>query len=60
MPSHRAAVEGIARTVVPALLSVAYAVILIPLTLGGGFGTVASWEGLAQALGQPWLLLAGA
>ena len=59
LPSHRAAVEGIARTLVPALLSLAYAVILIPLMLRGGGGTIASWEGIAQFLGQPWLLVAG-
>jgi hypothetical protein len=34
-------------------------VILIPLALGSGFSSIGSWEGLAQALGQPWLLLAG-
>jgi Domain of unknown function (DUF4281) len=59
LPSHRTAVEGIARTLVPALLSLAYAVILIPVMLGGGAWTIASWEGIAQLLGQPWLLVAG-
>ena len=59
LPSHRAAVEGVARTLVPGLLSIAYAVILIPLMLRGGGGSVASWEGVAAALNQPWLLIAG-
>ena len=36
LPSHRAAVEGIARTMVPALLSIAYAIIIIPALFGGG------------------------
>ncbi len=59
LPSHRAAVEGVARTLVPGLLSIAYALILIPLVLRGGGGSVASWEGVATALNQPWLLIAG-
>ena len=58
MPSHRAAIEGIARTLVPGLLSIAYAVIIVPLALGGGAGSLASWEGIAGLLGQPWLLIA--
>src|SRR5262249_30177786 len=58
-PSHRAAVEGVARTLVPALLSIAYAAIIVPLALGYGSGTIASWDGLAAAIGQPWLLIAG-
>jgi Domain of unknown function (DUF4281) len=59
LPSHRAAVEGISRTLVPGLLSIAYAVILIPLALRSGPGNIASWEGIAAMLGQPWLLIAG-
>jgi hypothetical protein len=59
MPSQRLAIEGIARTLVPGLLSIAYAAIIIPLALGGGSGSIASWEGLAQMLNQPWLLVAG-
>jgi hypothetical protein len=59
MPSHRAAVEGVARTLVPGLLSLAYAAILVPRALGGGFGNIASWEGMASALADPWLLVAG-
>jgi hypothetical protein len=60
LPSHRAAVEGIARTLVPALLSIAYAVIIVPALFGGGgMGSLASFEGVAGALNQPWLLVAG-
>jgi hypothetical protein len=59
LPSHRAAVEGIARTVVPALLSIAYVGILIPLAFSRGVGSIASWEGVAAIIGQPWLLIAG-
>jgi hypothetical protein len=60
MPSHRAAVEGIARTLVPALLSIAYAVIIIPALFGGGgLGSLGSFEGVASMLNQPWLLVAG-
>ena len=59
LPSHRAAVEGVARTLVPGLLSIAYAVILIPLALHSGSGSIASWEGMAAMLNQPWLLVAG-
>jgi hypothetical protein len=60
LPSHRAAVEGIARTLVPALLSAAYVVILVPALLGGGgTGTLGSFEGVAAILNQPWLLVAG-
>ena len=59
VPSNRAVVEGVARALVPSLLSVAYAVILIPFLLRGGFGSLGSLEGLAAGLGQPWLLVAG-
>ena len=60
LPSHTAAVEGIARTLVPALLSIAYAVIIIPALLGGGgMGSLGSFEGVAAILNQPWLLIAG-
>jgi hypothetical protein len=59
LPSHRAAVEGIARTLVPGLLSIAYAAIIIPYALGAGTGSIASWEGIAAALTQPWPLVAG-
>ncbi len=59
LPSHRAAVEGIARTVVPALLSIAYVVVLVPALFGTNVGSVASWESVAAMIGQPWLLIAG-
>lgn len=60
LPSHRAAIEGIARTLVPGLLSIAYAAVLIPHALWGSTGgSLASWEGMAALLNQPWLLVAG-
>ncbi len=59
LPSNRALVEGVARGLVPALLSAAYAVIIIPVIFGGGFGSLGSLAGIAGTLGQPWLLVAG-
>jgi hypothetical protein len=59
VPGNRMLVEGVARGLVPALLSVAYAVILVPFIFGGGFGSLGLLEGIAATLGQPWLLLAG-
>jgi len=60
LPSHPAAVEGIARTLVPGLLSLAYVAIIIPALFGGGGGgSLGSFEGVASILNQPWILVAG-
>jgi Domain of unknown function (DUF4281) len=58
-PSRRMLVEGVARGLVPAILSVAYAAILVPYIFGSGFGSLGSLAGIAESLGQPWLLVAG-
>jgi Domain of unknown function (DUF4281) len=60
LPSHRAAIEGIARTLVPALLAIAYTVIMLSaLFRGAGLGSLGTFEGVAGMLNQPWLLVAG-
>jgi hypothetical protein len=46
-PSNRAVVEGVARALVPGLLSIGYAVILIPFPSRRGFGSLGSLEGLS-------------
>jgi hypothetical protein len=59
MPGHRTLVESIAWRWVPGLLSLAYAFIILPRLFAGGFGVITSPAALAEAIGQPWLLIAG-
>lgn len=59
LSSSRTAVEALARTFVPAMLSLAYAAIIIPFVFTNGIGSLGSFEGLLQLQGQPWLLVGG-
>jgi len=59
LPWWPAAVEGVARTLVPGLLSIAYAAIILPFMFGNGFGSLASFDGVVSLLGQPWLFVGG-
>lgn len=59
LPFAPSLLEPLSRLVVPVLLSIAYAVIIVPAMAQGGFGSLTSLEGLASGLGQPWLLLGG-
>jgi hypothetical protein len=59
LPTAPQLLEPLSRLVVPGLLAIAYAVIIVPFMMQGGFGALTSLEGIASGLGQPWPLLAG-
>jgi hypothetical protein len=58
LPGSRAAVEIVARTVVPGVLAVAYLAIIV-LALPGSRGGFDSLDAVARLFADPWLLLAG-
>lgn len=59
LPSRRIVTDLIAQVIVPALLAVAYLVLIVQNFDPAGFQNFTSLAGLAALQSSPWLLLAG-
>ena len=58
LPHHRRVTDAVTGTVMPALLAVAYIVIVV-MVFPHAEGSFATLAGVAQLFSNPWLLLAG-
>jgi hypothetical protein len=59
LPSKRWVTDGVAQIAVPALLAVAYIVLIVQNFDPAGFSNFTSLAGIAALQSSPWLLLAG-
>lgn len=59
LPSYRFVRDVVAQVMVPALLAIAYIVLIVQHFDPAGFANFTTLAGLASLQGNPWLLLAG-